>query len=277
MATPLPTVYSSTKQTLEYLTVAGIAKRIGCQKRDLPIFCLGQLIDNAADFVEKCYLGTDDSTTITAHISKQEIPDIGPTIRMSVRNPNNHNILVFTNLSETLNPSTFFSDKRNIFKVGRGAQGDGLKNNLMIPYAIWTDTTASQRTEDSFGDKSWPVPLIFHHNGIESNVYLLVDRSNNESPITTDIVERPSAVDGNFTEVAVTIPMTDDISNYLEKDHFGLFRRQCQQFALFNTHLSFQSTFLMVATSYYLQNNPCRRISQILTVSIATDRRSSRS
>ncbi|MDQ6862795.1 MAG: hypothetical protein M3044_03110 [Thermoproteota archaeon] len=50
-------VNTSSKQSMGYVTVNGITQRTNIAQRDFPIFCLKELLDNAADFLDNNYRG----------------------------------------------------------------------------------------------------------------------------------------------------------------------------------------------------------------------------
>lgn len=210
-------VYTSTKQSMDYITVSGIAQRINVSPDKFPEFCLKELMDNSVEFLEANYVKDSDRRLVAVLVKKDVIILQGQTdqqqqqqiLQLVVRNSNDDNLVPFPNLPAIFNYDIFYSSKRYQHRISRGALGDALKEILAIPYALISST----ETGDYFISKQWPLPLAIRFNGGEHRIYLNVNKTNDTAPISTKI-EGPfkfKPVNGdsraNYIEVELSLPI----------------------------------------------------------------------
>ena len=219
-------VFTSTKQSMDYITVSGIAQRINVSPDKFPEFCLKELLDNAVEFLEANYMNGSDRRLVEVHVKLDMITLKGQTdqhgqhqqhqqqhqlqyiLQIVVRNSNDNNLVPFPNLPAIFNYDIFYSSKRYQHRISRGALGDALKEILAIPYALISST----ETGDSFVRKQWPLPLIIRFNGEEYGIYLNVNKiADDTSPISTKIEGPSKPTNGsggtNYIEVEVSLPI----------------------------------------------------------------------
>ena len=176
---------------------------------------LKELIDNAIDFIES---GTHSDTdfkpqvTVTIKLDNSTIRE-SKTISLIIRNSNPNNRLVGKdNTAEAIQTifqiGRYYSSKRNVFRITKGALGDALKEILCIPYALAEDLQIN-----------WKIPLIIRNAGKEFRIYLQVDKFNDTNPISTKVTESVYNI-FNATEIEVTLPIIKDIVH----NTFSLYR-----------------------------------------------------
>ncbi len=207
-------VYTSTKQSMDYVTVSGIAQRINVSPDKFPEFCLKELLDNAVEFLESNYKKHSDRRLVAVFVKKYMITLEGQTkqqqhiLQIVVRNSNDNNLVPFPNLPAIFNYDIFYSSKRHQHRISRGALGDALKEILAIPYALISST----ETGDSFIHRQWPLPLIIRFNGGEYRIYLNVNKTNDDAaPISTKIEGPFKPTNGDsrtdYIEVELSLPI----------------------------------------------------------------------
>ena len=142
-----------------------------------PEFAIKEMMENAYDFLQVIYLvekgNTKETRKIAIRVKIEPIPSllalnvITHVIRIPVRNSNVDNKTVFENLEGVFNNDSWYSTKRNQYRITTGAfekiSGDG--------YALWT---ADFNPDDSLEERQWDEPAIFRFNGQEQRVYIKV-------------------------------------------------------------------------------------------------------
>ena len=210
---------------MDYFTLAGVCNRTGATENELAVFGLKENIDNALDFSE-----------VNFSSSYGESPEIFVDIRynqeqnylvMRVRNSNfglkdigfteDRIHAIFDDLDR------FHSSKRNLFKLSRGLQGDALKEEVGIPYALGTRYN---------GKEGWNEPLIIRNgNEEEFEIKAVVNKIEGRNYCT--IMKKTATENDNFTEIEVRLPYNDHIIDFTDIKHVLI------KFALLNTHITF--------------------------------------
>lgn len=210
---------------MDYFTLAGVCKRTGATENELAVFGLKENIDNALDISE-----------VNFRPSYGENPEIFVDIKynaeanyliLKVRNSNfglkdigfteERIHAIFDDLDR------FHSSKRNLFKLSRGLQGDALKEEVGIPFAL------SSKYNDKDG---WNEPLIIRNGtGEEFEIRAVVDKAERRN--YCGIVKKTAAANDNFTEIETHIPYN---ANIIDLAHF---RFVLIKYALLNTHITF--------------------------------------
>jgi hypothetical protein len=209
-------VWTSTKQSMSYVTVGGIQSDTSWQERDWPKESMKELISNAYDFFGDSYPnGTKETRKIAVRVKIDSILDGDRKkiiIRIAVRNSNVDNITVFEDLQPIFDYTRFVSTKRHQHKISSGALGDFLKRGLGMGYASWTNGYNREYSLTA-NDKQWPEPVIFRHNGQERKVFLHVDWDNQAYwAIPSDPTNYDAATD--FTEVEIALPIDSTENDY---------------------------------------------------------------
>jgi DEAD_2 len=145
---PPADIWTTTKQSMSYVTVRGIESDTSWPVQEWPKQSAKELMSNAYDFLRDYYPDcTKETRKIDVFIKIDSISDEDSVdedkkrtvIRIVVRNSNIHNILVFENLEAVFNYTQFHSTKRNQHREVSGALGDYLKRGLGMGYALWTN------------------------------------------------------------------------------------------------------------------------------------------
>jgi hypothetical protein len=199
-------VWTSTKQSMSYVTVQGIQLDTSWQERDWPKESTKELVSNAWDWLQDYYPGgTKETRKIALNLKLDSIQDVGERriiIRIKVRNSNPDNIPVFENLQPIFDYKQFYSTKRNQQRLVSGALGDFLKRGLGMGYAAWT---ADLNRALSLTEKQWMEPLVLRHNGYEEKVFIHVRWYEQDYwPVFSDWIEYDAP---DFTEVEVVLPI----------------------------------------------------------------------
>jgi hypothetical protein len=209
-------VRTSTKQSMDYVTINSIAQRINYTFDKFPEWILNELMINSIDFLNNNYYFKPNTRMIVRVNLKQD----NELLRIRVRNSNDLNINPFpSGLHAIFDLSRFDSTKRHQHGISGGALGDALKEILAIPYALISSTDDGS----SFTRKLWEEPLVMRFCGQECRVYLHVNKTDDNNPISIWIdgpYPIPIAGEGNSDgggdstsciEVQVTIPVIPDI------------------------------------------------------------------
>jgi hypothetical protein len=225
-SSPSNTLFTSERSNMDYFTLAGVCKRTGATEDELAVFGLKENIDNALDFSE-----------VNFPISYNGNPEVFVDIQYNqernylvirVRNSNfglkdigfteERIHAIFDDLDR------FHSSKRNLFKVSRGLQGDALKEEVGIPYALGTKYNGREG--------GWNEPLIIR-NGAEEEfeIRAVVDKIEGRNYCT--IIKKTAAANDNLTEIETHLPYNDKIIGLA---HIGLV---LIKYALLNTHITF--------------------------------------
>jgi hypothetical protein len=211
-------VWTSTKQSMSYVTVTGIESDTSWQERDFPKESTKELTSNAWDWHQDYYPdGTKETRKIALNLKIDSIQDDEGEeriiIRIRVRNSNPDNIPVFENLQSIFDYKQFHSTKRNQHRMVSGALGDFLKRGLGMGYALWT---ANYNRALSLTEKQWPEPIIIRHNGYEDKVYIHVKWDEQDYwPVFGDRIEYDCP---DFTEVEVALPIESTRNDYWKEN-----------------------------------------------------------
>lgn len=203
-------VWTSTKQSMTYVTVRGIESDTSWQEIEWPKQIMKELISNAWDWLHDYYIdGTKENRKIAVRVKTDSISDEGtnrPIIRIAVRNSNPNNISVFENLNQIFDYTQFHSTKRHQHREVSGALGDFLKRGLGMGYASWTEGYDRERKDSAVAsDKQWIEPIIFRHNDFEDKVFIHVNWDGQEYwPVFSD---RIGCNAPDFTEVEIAFPL----------------------------------------------------------------------
>jgi hypothetical protein len=194
-------IFSSRKHLMDYATEDGIIKRTGyTNKKDWYLLVVKELFDNAVDWLWKECPGAVDSK-ITAKITLDK-----KNFNCKIRNSNPKNIPVFTpeQLQNIFNYEMTYGSKQNEFKISRGTLGDAMKYIAALPYVL---INLNRDKSNDFEDLQWKTPLYIRHNGIEQEVFIIVDEAN--STITNSItpVAKAKHLKHTDTEIEVTYPL----------------------------------------------------------------------
>ncbi len=210
---------------MDYFTLAGVCKRTGATEDELAVFGLKENIDNALDFSEVNFPSSFDGNAEIFVDVKYNQEQNYLVIRVRNSNFGSKDIgfteerihAIFDDLDR------FHSSKRNLFKLSRGLQGDALKEEVGIPYALGTKYN---------GKEGWNEPLIIR-NGTEEEfeIRAVVDKIEGRNYCT--IIKKTTATNDNFTEIETHLPYNDNI---IELTHIKLV---LIKYALLNTHITF--------------------------------------
>jgi hypothetical protein len=209
---------------MDYVTVNGVILRTGYAKKgDWYLLCIKEPLDNATDFLWKNYSGYADAY-ITVDITKDN-----SLFHIRVRNTNSRNIPVFQNLSAIFNYDMRYGSKQNQHIISRGMLGDAMKQILAWPYVL----IHTKDNGSTFTDKQWDKPLIIRCNGIERQIFLHVDKSNER--IDAQINQIPGKLPYTDTEIESTWPIVDEVNLDMRN-----IERFCRQYIMFTTDIAFK-------------------------------------
>ena len=211
---------------MDYFTLAGVCKRTGATEDELAVFGLKENIDNALDFSEvnfpSSYNGNPEIFVDVKYNPEQNY------LVIKVRNSNfglkdigfteERIHAIFDDLDR------FHSSKRNLSKISRGLQGDALKEEVGIPYALGSKYNGKA--------EAWNEPLIIRNGtGEEFEIRAVVDKIGGRNYCT--VVKKTAANNDNFTEVETHLPYNDNIINLID------IKLVLIKYALLNTHITF--------------------------------------
>jgi hypothetical protein len=227
-SSPPPTsdsdIYSSRKHGMDYVTVNGVVLRTGyANKSHWYLLLIKELLDNAIDFLWKNYSGTADAS-VTVDITMDD-----SLFHIKVRNTNSRNVPVFQNLSAIFDYDMRYGSKQNQHIISRGMLGDALKQILAWPYVL----IHTKDDGSSFKDIQWDKPLIIRCNGIERQIFLCVDKSN--ELIEVQINQIPGKLQHTDTEIEATWPIIDEVSLDIHD-----IERFCRQYISLTTDIAFK-------------------------------------
>jgi hypothetical protein len=212
-------LFSSRKHLMDYVKADGIIKRTGyTDKKDWYLLVIKELFDNAIDWLWNNYRGSGDSK-ITANITLDN-----KYFNCIVRNSNLKNIPVFApqHLQNIFDYSMTYGSKQNEFKISRGTLGDAMKYIAALPYVL---RNLDRDKSNDFFDLQWDKPLYIRHNGIEQQVFIIVDEANGTIDSKITPVSDAKHLKHTDTEIEVTYPIILDISKKyateLKKDDNG--------------------------------------------------------
>jgi hypothetical protein len=210
---------SSDSNFWDYVRLKDFTKKTGIEKEDCHAFCVKELLDNAADFIEKFRYS---NAVITLDIKNDNKAGV---MTISVSNTNHSNKAAFDNLDQIFNYKRSYSSKSNQYRITRGAQGDALKELGTMGYML-------VNSRESGEDNNWKYPFVFQHNNKIDKVYIEVDRKHK----TIRRRFEHSSCDDTGTKVTIMLPAIDE-------EKYSLLKGLCLDYTLFNTHLSFSFSF----------------------------------
>jgi uncharacterized protein YeeX (DUF496 family) len=158
---------------MDYVTLEGIENRTGVGRENLYGFILKELLDNTLDFLEMQSAKEHLKEEVPKAEVKVLITKEDRILRILVYNSNDYGKATFSKdkLKSIFNFDTFYSSKRNQYKVSRGALGDAFKEILCIPYALSREQNIQ-----------WNEPMIVRStiNGLSQTflISLKIDRIN---------------------------------------------------------------------------------------------------
>jgi hypothetical protein len=260
-------LFSCQKSRMDYVTLKRIENRTGIEKENAYAFVLKESLDNAVDFLETQHIGSSviqkkerkdkEIVPAAAEVKVAILKEDGnKLLRIIVRNSNEYGKSFFSKemLQSIFDFDTFYSSKRNQYKISRGALGDAFKEILCIPYAL------------SREQQEWNEPLIIRTNfdRIQQTflVNLIIDRIKQTIRAEITVVESTREQEGrknavllshqqqqepNFTEIEVRLPIVEDILDLAKLKKFLV------EYATPNTHIGF--TFNLPADSVQTNQN----------------------
>jgi hypothetical protein len=229
---------------MDYVTLEGIENRTGVEIENVYGFILKELLDNAVDFLEIQPAKDQLKEAVPAAEVKVKISKQDKVLKIVVRNSNNYSKPTFSKdtIQSILDFDTFYSSKRNQYKINRGALGDAFKEILCIPYAL--AQKYNNHTE-------WKQPLIITtvmDNTQETFLAILkFDRINQTIRTVIEKLKGKEKAASNFTEIEVRLPIIED---KLDLDKLSSF---LIDYATINTHVGF--TFSLPASSSSSKSN----------------------
>ena len=228
------TLFTSERSNMDYFTLAGVCKRTGATQDELAVFGLKENIDNALDFSE---------------VNFQSSPNENPEIFVDIMYNKERNYLVMRVRNSSFglkgigftkkrihaifdDLDRFHSSKRNLFKQSRGIQGDALKEQVGIPYALGSKYN---------GKEGWYEPLIIRNGiGEEFEIRAVVDKIGGRNYCS--IVKKSTTVNDNFTEIETHLPYNDKIINLID------IKLALIKYSLLNTHITFHFNIVTSVT-----------------------------
>ena len=221
---PSPDIFSSKKHNMEYVTVNGVVLRTGyANKSYWYLMLIKELLDNAIDFLWKYYPGSADAS-VTVDITTDD-----SLFHIKIRNTNSRNIPVFGNLSAVFDYDMRYGSKQNQHTISRGMLGDAMKQILSWPYVL----IHTKDDGSSFKDRQWDKSLIIRCNGIERQIFIHVDKSNEQ--IDVQINQISDKLSHTDTEIETTWPVTDEVSLDIRD-----IERFCRQYISLTTDIVFK-------------------------------------
>jgi hypothetical protein len=214
---------------MDYFTVDGVNLRTGyTNKLHWYLLPIRELLDNACDFLWKHYKGSRDANVaVITHLTNE-------LFHLTIRNSNNEDKTVFSNLEPIFNFDIRYGSKQNVHVISRGMLGDALKQILSLGYVL-------QHCNDEgrdFTDKQWIHPLTIRHNKKETKVYLKVDNAKQgaETTIVKSDSSKPNKLTSTDTELELVLPVIDEVRNHLTRDYI---EKYCHTYTLLTTDITF--------------------------------------
>lgn len=186
-------IYSSEKALMDYTTVKGIQQRTGVEKKNLIVFLLKELLDNALDFLETRGHGRGIEPIVKVLVTQEKI----------IVSNSNFALGSFTEdrIKSIFTFDKFYSSKRNIYRVSRGHLGDALKSVICIPYALATENEI----------QGWNEPLIITDGSNNKSFLIRLKLDRIEQTINTKIETQPGVTStSGFTSVEVNFPVHEN-------------------------------------------------------------------
>jgi DNA topoisomerase VI subunit B len=198
-------LFSEQKSRMDYIMLNGIRDRTGFEKEELYVFVLKELLDNALDYVEKNYIEGCEVPELKVFIIRKSHDKDYLTLKVQNSYLNQASIsttsvLTIETLRSIFNFDSFFSSKRNQYRISRGALGDALKEVICIPYAIAKE----------YYNIEWDRPVVITTGNEKYSISLKIDRINQK--IDAKIIQQQSDSEtGNktYTEFEIHLPLID--------------------------------------------------------------------
>ena len=235
-------LYSEQPQTTDFITIKGIRTRLGLEKKELGIFIIRELIDNALDFIEsnaKEFVKLNRNPYIHLIASEEEEPEIGKVTKITLRSSNPIGIDVFTEdqVKKIFDFDNYYSSKRNQYHISRGALGGAFKEILGIPYALAVED--SSINIKNYEDWKYPLQINISNKRLIDVRIEIVDKIrkkirpeiDKKTPVTTGIDKD----DNDYIEIITYIPTKLLDYKYIN----SVFK----EYVLINTHIDFKSKF----------------------------------
>jgi hypothetical protein len=219
---------------MDCFTLAGVCKRTGATENELAVFGLKENTDNALDFSEVNFPSYYEEGNPEIFVDVKYNPELNHLV-IKIRNSNfglkdigfteERIHAIFDDLDR------FHSSKRNLFKISRGLQGDALKEEVGIPYALGS----------KYNGKVWNEPLIIRNGaGEEFEIRAVVDKIGGRNYCT--VIKKIAGSNDNFTEIETHLPYND---NVIDLAHIKLV---LIKYALLNTHITFHFNIVTSVT-----------------------------
>jgi hypothetical protein len=219
-----PDIFSSKKHSMDYVTVDGVILRTGYANMGYwYLLLIKELLDNAIDSLWKYYPDSTNASVVVGITTDDSL------FHIKVRNTNWRNIPVFRNLSSIFNYDMRYGSKQNQHTISRGILGDAMKQILSWPYVL----IHTKDDGSSFKDRQWDRPLIIRCNGIELQIFLHVDKSN--ELIDVQINQISDKLPHTDTEIETTWPVIDKVSLDIHD-----IERFCRQYIMLTTDIAFK-------------------------------------
>ncbi len=233
-------LYSEQAQTTDFITIKGIRTRLGLDKKDLDVFVIRELFDNALDFIEsnaKEFVKRNKTPYIHLISSEEEN---GKVTKITVRNSNPlvgiDNVFSDSQIEKIFNFDNYYSSKRNQYHLSRGALGGAFKDILGITYALAVQGEDSSNNIATYQDWKYPLQINISNkrlievrieivNKIRKKIQSKIDFKNIE-------LEKNDSDNNDYTEITIYIPKKIDY-----QDIHSVF----QDYAIINTHIDFKS------------------------------------
>ena len=219
-------IFTSRKHGMDYFTVDGVILRTGYKnKRDWYLLPIREMLDNNADFLWKYYKGSSNASIIVIVTLDDKF------FRIKVRNSNDRNIPVFSNLEPVFDYDMRYGSKQDMHIISRGMLGDAMKQIFSLGYVL----LHSSDDGTTFTDKQWEYPLIIRHNKQEWKVFLHVDKVEQIGRVRFE--QSLEAIAHTDTEIELVLPIIDEVRDSLDRKCIEQF---CRKYSILSTDISFK-------------------------------------
>lgn len=211
---------------MDYFTVDGVILRTGYKnKLDWYLLPIREILDNDADFLWKYYKGFSN-VSIIVYVTMDD-----KLFRIKVRNSNDRNIPVFSNLEPVFDYDMRYGSKQDMHIISRGMLGDAMKQILSLGYVLLHSSDDGK----TFTDKQWEYPLIIRHNKQEWKIYLHVDKVEQIARVRFE--QSLEAIAHTDTEIELVLPIIDEVHDILDRKCIEQF---CRRYSILSTDISFK-------------------------------------
>ena len=240
-------LYSEQAQTTDFITIKGIRTRLGLDKKDLDVFVIRELLDNALDFIDsntKEFIKLNKTPYIHLIVSEEEN---GKVTKITVRNSNPlvkiNDVFSEDQIEKIFNYDNYYSSKRNQYRLSRGALGGAFKDILGITYALAVEDPDNNNDIKEYEDWKYPLQINISNKRLIDVRIEIVDKIRKKiqskiDPKNIELVEvdknepNNNNNDNEYTEITIYIPKK------LNHDKISLVFRE---YATINTHIEFRS------------------------------------